>query len=381
MALINDIALLRSQKVFVVPETTKGTLAYPTAAHAVFPTNSVDLQQQPGYSESEEIMDTRSLIDEFRDATAAGSWSIDVYARPTAAGTVPVEGALIEAALGAKAVTPSTSVIYSLGKALASLSVWVQKGHALFFASGLTVNQLNFSASKSGGLKLSFSGGFMKRGWAGTSELKAAASAGATNITVADADKYYTVDARIAVGSDTNSGSGYRVSAVSGNTLTISPALVSAASVNAVVAPHLPTPVVSGTPVQSRTMYAVINGVNVPVTALDFALSNNIAYLEDEISVEEYATDYSADKRSASGKVSVYFRREDLPRFKSGYSGDKVPLVINSGTDAGKRMQVTMPNVRLSVPALSGDREVKLDIDYKALATSAGEDEVSFKYY
>ena len=386
MSLNNRLAKAREHTIFAVKETTRGTLAFPSATDLVVPAGNGTIGQVPTYTDSEEIVDSRSLMDQFRDALPAGDWSLPMYMRPGAAGGSPQGSALFESLFGAKAVVSDTSVTYSLAKELPSFSLWLKYGDTVFFAKGATADMAKFASAKKGAVKWDFSGKFMARGWCGTDELAVAIDYVATPITsvvVKDAKKY-TVGARIKIGTDDNTAAGFTVTAVDydTDTLTISPGISSDQPIDAVVAPFLPAGTVIGEPVEARTLAVSLdNGATTTkITSFDLTITNNVQYLEEEIGDEETPTDYVEDQRSVKGNMGLLLRRDDLAYFYDGLlPGQYKEMEITCGDDAvaGKLITLAMGKVRLTVPTIEPSAPtVKLATEFTALGT-VGEDEIS----
>lgn len=108
-----EIGLARKHKVFVVEEVTAGTLVFPASANLVLPAGNATINQNPEFSNSEELRDTLDIIDQFSNARPAGSWSIPMYFRPDATlGNEPQGGILFESLQGS--VGASTFTIAAL---------------------------------------------------------------------------------------------------------------------------------------------------------------------------------------------------------------------------------------------------------------------------
>ncbi len=385
----NKIILAREHKIFVVPETTKGTLVFPANTNLVVPAGYGNIGQVPTYSDSEEIVDSRSLLAQFRDALPAGDWSLPMYLRPSgSAGVAPQGGALFKALFGAENIVASTSVTYALAKQLPSFSIWCKYGDTVFFASGATADQAKLGISKKGALKFDMSGKFMTMGWCGTDELATAITYVATpitSVTVKDAKKY-CVGGKIKIGADDNSGAGYLVTAVNQTTkvLTISPGISTSQTINTLVAPYLPTGAIVGDPVESRTTSVSFDGgsTTIKIKGMDLSIGNGIQYLEDEISSVENPTDYVEGQRSVSGSVTLQMRRDDLSYFYDSIAAGQVAnLKISCGeATAGKRASITMGKARIKAPNMNpSSPTVELKMDITALGTN-GEDEISMLF-
>lgn len=386
MSILNRLALSREHVIFAVKETTKGTLAFPAATDLVIPAGNGNIGQVPTYTDNEEIVDSRSLMGQFRDALSAGTWSLPMFMRFGAVGASPQGSALLESQFGSKTIVASTSVTFGLAKILPSFSLWIKYGDAVFFASGATSNQAKLAVAKKGAVKWDLSGQFMAMGWCGTDELSEAIDYIATPITaipVKDAKKY-TVGGKIKIGTDDNAGLGYAVTAsnVTTNILTITPGIETDQAADTVVAPFLPTGTIIGEPVEARTFQVSLDGgaTAKKITSLDLTFENGIQYQEEEISDEENPTDYVEGNRSVKSSLTLLMRRDDLGLFYDGrQDGVYKDVEISFGDDAtaGKLATITMPKSRLTAPAITPTAPtVKLNMELPALGTT-GEDEIS----
>jgi len=385
----NKVAVRRDHEVFVVPETTKGTLVAPAAGNYIIPVGLAAMNQSPSFTDSEEIQNTRDIMDRFQDRMPAGEWSFPIYCRPSgAAGTAPMEKELLEALFGTETIVGATSVTYTQAIEKPSVSIWVKNDHTVFFASGATVSSARFSVATKGALKIDLSGKFMQMGIVGTQDLAAAAIATATTGTVDDASCYsvggkiefYDVSAGTV---DDNSGAGYTISGVNTttNVLTFTPGLADGFDIDDTVRPWLPTGTVVGSPVENRKTTASINSVSTNVKKFDISVEDPAAYLEDEITTSDYVEDYVEDTRKISGSIGLVFRANDAKYFIDNVAGANIPLSLVVGTTAGSIVTISMPNCSLDVPKTQDSSPtVALDIPFVALGNTTGEDSMSIAF-
>lgn len=382
----NRIAISREQQIFVVKETTRGTLKAPTATGLIIAAGEGTIKQQPSFTNSSEIRNSRDILNRFQDRTPPGDWSIPLYASPSgSAGTAPQEDVLMECLFGKKTVNAGVSVVYSLAMLKSSFSIWIKKGHTVFNASGATVGSGKTALATKDGTKLDFSGKFMKMGWAGEDALASAAIIGATTITVGDARKY-TVGSMIefvegtAVKNNTNAGYKVSIANTSTNVLTITPGLEEALDNASIVRGWLPTGTEVGTPLESRKGSAELDTVPFNVQSMDVNISDEPKYLEDEITTSGYAEEYAEDERQVSGTLAVYFRQDDVGFFSDGLNNVEKELTMVVGNVAGSIMEWNMERVSLSVPDVtSSSPTLALSIPYMALGTD-GEDSIEVTY-
>ncbi|MFH1033598.1 MAG: phage tail tube protein [Pseudomonadota bacterium] len=379
---IADLGLARENLAFVKLESAFGDLAAFVATDAVAALGPPSVSQPLSFSDSEEVVESRSLITRFRDKTPAGKWSLDLYSRPSgAAGTPPVEGVLLECLLGDKAVNAGVSVIYTPALALPSFSFASALGHTTRFAAGCLVESGKLSIVSKGGIKWSFSGPCRQVMQAG----KASTVAGSTATVVkleAGGAKLFDVGARVRVGDDTNTGAGYTVTAFDevADSITVTPALASAPAVDVLVRGYLPTPTLAGHPLEGRLGSALFDAVGISITSADLTITNKLDMLEDEVTPDDFPSGYVPGMRSVKGDLSLYFLRRYLGHFRQAKNQADVLVTLGGGQVAGSILTVTTPKGRLDTPEISGSGDRLMSkLPYTALA-GAGEDEISIAF-
>lgn len=385
--LTNAIGIAADQICFAVLETVKGTLVFPSNANTVIATAGyVEMSQNPSFTDSDEVTNSRDVLNRFQDQVPAGSWNVPIYARPSgSAGTAPMGDVFFESLFGTKTTTTSTSVAYTQDMYKPSFSLWSKRGHTVFFAKGAVCQKLSLSATNKGGAKFDLSGGFMSMGWAGSDEVATAAIAGATTVVVSDAKKF-TVGARIwnETKNQTNTAAGFEITAVNygTNTLTISPALPTGGwSQYDLVSGYLPTTGTAvGEPLEGKQIAITFDSVAAKVQSLSFDVDDGVKFMEDEISAQHYPTDYMEMIRNISGNISMYFRTNDVKYFYDGLNNNQIPVVITVGDTAGSILTISMTKTELEFPApKAAAPAINLDVKYKALGTN-GEDSCSMTW-
>lgn len=382
----NNTATARIQSVFVMKETTKGTLVPPTNSGLIVVAGMATLNQQPSFTNSSNVRNSRDILERFQDKTPPADWSIPVYVTPSGtAGTAPQEDVLLESLMGAKTVNAGVSVVYSPALTKPSFSLFIKKDHTVLYCAGCTVGSAKFNLATKDGAKLEMSGQGMKMGWTGTDETASLIAESATSIPVLDAKKF-TVGSLIEfVESDVvknNSDAGYAVTAVntSTNTLTIADGAEEELASGSVVRGWLPAGTEVGSPLESRKGYAQIDSSNFSVQSMDCSISDTPKYLDDEITQSGYVEDYAETERSVSGTAKIYFRRDDVAYFHDGLNNVSRELDMVTGDTAGSIVTINTTNTSLSVPSIEeADPTVALSIPYQALGTD-GEDSITITY-
>jgi len=378
----NTIAIAREQEVFVVAEVTKGTPVAASASDLIVAAGFGSVTQQPTFTDSPEIVNSRDILERFQDQIPAGDWSFPIIARPSGtAGTAPNGDVLYESLMGTKTTTSGTSVAYSPALTKPSFTIWLKKGHTVFFATGCTVGKADLKIEPKGAVTWSMSGNFMQLGFAGTDALDGTASAADTDITVDDAKKF-TVNSMIQLANDDNSGAGYKVTAVntSTNVIDISPALAVGDSDGAAVTGFLPTGSQTSSPLENRNSVVKIASSTLPVKSASLSITDQPFYIDDEISDDDYPVDYVETQRDIPVDLELYFRENDLKYFHDGLEGNEQAIEILCGSTTGTIMSVTGSKCVLSVPAVTEtDPTISLSMPAKILGTN-GEDSLTITF-
>ncbi len=381
------LAKSREQKIFAVAETTIGTLAPPIAAsQLIIGAGAAEVSQQPSFTDSPEIMNTRDTIERFEDMMPAGDWSIKMLARPSGtAGTVPQGSVILKSLFGTETPVEDTSITYSQAIEKPSFTLWVKRGHTVFFLTGCTCNKAEVEITNKGAVEFTLSGQGMKRGWAGRDTLSADEAAGQTEISVNNPERF-CIGARIynKTKSDDNSDAGYAVTAIdtSGGTITIGTAVPSGGwSSGDVIEGWLPDGAEVGAPIEARDVTVSINSTSTSVKSAKITIDDGVKYLDDELTTSGYVEAFAEDIRSITGTIDQRFRQDKLNQFYDAIQGTTtVPIVITCGSTAGSIMTISMPQVSLEVPSLTDNAPViDMTTNFKALGSS-GEDSMTIAF-
>lgn len=379
---ITDLALARENISFVKLESAFGALAAFAATDAVAALGPPSVSQPLSFSDSEEVVNSRSLIARFRDKTPAGKWSLDLYSRPSgAAGTPPVESVPLECLLGKKTVNAGVSVVYSPALNLPSFSFGNRLGHSTRFAAGCLVESGKLSITAKGGIKWSFSGPCRQVMQAGKATTIAGSTTTVLNLEAGEA-KLFDVGARVQVDAANNTGAGYTVtdSDEVADTIAITPALAQAPASGVTVQGYLPTPTLAGAPLEGRLGSAQFDNVAVSITSADLTITNKLNMLEDEVTPDDFPSGYVPGARGVKGDLSLYFLRKYLGHFRQSRDQADVAVTLGGGTVAGSILTITNTHGRLDTPEISANNDTLMEkLPYTALG-SVGEDEISIAY-
>jgi len=381
----NSIALAREQEIFAVAETTKGTLVFPAATDFIIGAGFAGIGQQPSFSKSKEVVDSRDVLARIMDRFKAGEWEIPIYARPSGAlGTKPMAAVLFKGLMGTETVNAGVSVVYSQAKEKPSFSLWVRKDHTVFFARGCTVSKMAVGLQTEGNVELTFEGGLMELGWIGTDDTTATEPITETAIAVTDAKKFIAggrVQFRLAAGTVYDSA-GYTISSVNyiTNVVTISPGLEAEVASGSTIEPFLPSGSTTSYPISAAACKAQVGGVDTSVTVYSYEITDPVSYLEREITSSGFPESYVEGQRDITGELGFLFRRDDLHYFYDGRNDNKLDLKMVCGTVAGKIMEINTPYSSVNIPEHEEvDETIETKLDFLAVG-SAGEDSATITF-
>jgi len=98
---MTEFALANQETLFVVAETTKGTLKVPAGANRVYSIEPVDLGQERELIEDAQIRAGASNLPSIKARLMVGEWSFSTYVKASGTkGTAPEADVLFTALLG-----------------------------------------------------------------------------------------------------------------------------------------------------------------------------------------------------------------------------------------------------------------------------------------
>jgi len=294
------------------------------------------------------------------------------------AGTAPMGGVLFKSLQGLETISPATSVTYAQAKEKPSFTIWMKKGHTVFFGTGACAESGKLSMSTTGGAKVDFSGGFMVRGWVGTDAVAGAVSAD-TEVIVDDAKKFIA-GGYVQIGSDTNTDAGYKIVSVDYDTDTLTMADSITCDDGAVIKGFLPTFTPVGSVLENKDTTISFDGSTKALKSTDVTINSPVAWQTDEITSSGYVEEYVEDQRNITFSPSVLFRENDLSYFYNATQNVKTAVIISIANGAGKTCTINLPYVELEVPQVqSSSPTVSLTISGTALGDT-GEDSATIVF-
>jgi len=390
-------ALGRNRKFYAVDETTFGTFVKPTGGDAV-KVLSASFDPSQERKNREDSRATRSHIaDDQIDGKKAASWSVEAYLIPSGDATnsttiVPDIDQLLTKALGTGTATSSPSkMTYSLNsnQDLGSLTL-VQHFNETFMEAltGCYVNSMTLSIAGGEEPKLSFEGGssgtFIPTTTSSTTGASTATVDGSGSGTTVDVQsgegKNFKVGSVIKVGSDDNGGAGYEVTGISGDQLTVGTSITSYTDLDAVV-PFAPDETVAGQPIAGILGSLTVDGSSFPITSFEVTVTNNMKAIEDE-AYQAGTTDYVPGFRDVTGSLSIRCRRDLAIEIGKRPDFTNRNVVVTCGSATGATVTTTLARCQFQVSGVETPQsdEVVIPLEFKALASTAGDNEITIAF-
>ena len=334
---------------------------------------------------------SRSALEQITGKKSA-TWSVESYVLPSGtAGTAPDLGPLFKGAMGTETVSGGTRVTYSLNTSqdLGSFSL-TQFFNETFMETltGCYVNSMTISVAGGEEPKVTFEGESSGLYIPTTTSPSAAQlTAGESTATVDGSGTGTSFDVHagegenfkpgsvISVGSDTD----LVVTAVSNDTITVDSSITFTDDDE--VKPFAPTETVAGSPIAGILGSLTLAGNSLPITSFEVTVANNNKGIADEAFVAG-TSDYVPGFRDVTGSLSIRCRRDLAIEIGKRLDFGTQAIVVTCGDTAGKKLIVEIDDAEFEVAAVDTPQsdEVVVPMNFRALATSAGEDEIVIKF-
>jgi hypothetical protein len=385
-----DVASEKGEVIYVALQTDIDTFSMPTTSGTVFVTSSPEFEQKTINAENSEITD--SLGEEPGEFAGynMGDWKITTNFK--ASGTAGVESPIHSLLLAAYGRTENTGPdvrYYHYRKDLDPiqfLSVVVKKHFEVKYITGAYVNSMEVKVEKGKIQTVSYSGKFKKEVRAGRAKLLSDINGTTTptnTIPFESAEEYkrIDVDSYVVIGTDDNSGTGFKVTAVAPatNTMTIDPQIATDQSAGAVIKGFTPVATKAGKNITSRFAWLKINTGDagdraIGITDGTYKLENNFKALDEQVSDSDFNGDATTDTRKVSLDITKYFNPEDTGDPFDIKNTTDITGELNIGKTAGSSLSIPFVKLRLVESKESGSPEKKKGKTFKA-HPDTGDDE------
>ena len=334
---------------------------------------------------------SRSALEQITGKKSA-TWSVESYVLPSGtAGTAPDLGPLFKGAMGTETVSGGTRVTYSLNtnQDLGSFSL-TQFFNETFMETltGCYVNSMTISVAGGEEPKVTFEGESSGLYIPTTTSPSAAQlAAGESTATVDGSGTGTSFDVHAGEGENFKPGSVISVAsdtdlvvtAVSNDTITVDSSITFTDDDE--VKPFAPTETVAGSPIAGILGSLTLAGNSLPITSFEVTVANNNKGIADEAFVAG-TSDYVPGFRDVTGSLSIRCRRDLAIEIGKRLDFGTQAIVVTCGDTAGKKLIVEIDDAEFEVAAVDTPQsdEVVVPMNFRALATSAGEDEIVIKF-
>jgi hypothetical protein len=384
-----DVASEKGEVIYVTLQSDIDTFLMPTTSGTIFVTSSPEFEQKPLMAENQEVTD--SLGEEPGEFAGynMGDWKISTNFKSS--GTAGVESPIHSLLLAAYGRTENTGpdVRYRHYRKdldpIQFLSVVVKKHFETKYITGAYVNSLEVKVEKGKIQTIGFSGKYKKEVRAGRAKLLSDIDGTVTPVTsipfeAAESYKRIDVDSYVVVGTDDNSGTGFKVIAVeTTNTMTIEDGVTTEQSAGAIIKGFTTVATKSGKNITSRFAWLKINtgeagNRTVGVTDGTYKIENNFKALDEQVSDSDFNGDATTDTRKVGFDITKYFNPEDTGDPFDIKNTTDITGELNIGKTAGNSVTFTLSKLRLIESKESGSPEKKKGKTFKA-HPDTGDDE------
>lgn len=372
----SKIASTEGELIFAAIQPGPGQITMPTSSNTIYCTAAPTVTQKPRIAENKEKRNTLDTQSGKVCAMHIGDYKFQTHLVVSGTkGELPNIHPLFLAAYGRYTVNAGTNVTYEhyqVNKDYVRLTVLVKKEFETQLLGDVVVNTLAVKSTACALQLVDWDGYFLIKYRAGTGHLNAAIDGTSTPVTAIvlktkKEAETYDPGAVINIGTDTNSGAGFKITAVDVDTktLTIEDGVTTIQDADAEVVGWTPVEVASGYQIDGGFGDFVLDeggeGASpVQIVSADYTLKNNIQKIEDERgSSTGYVGKYGTGKREVTFNTDSYLTIDELSAEYHLKNQSQITVELNMGAEDGKKAQVVLPNLRLTDVTESGDQQKK----------------------
>ena len=392
---IQEIYVLgRESRNVTMAETALATFIQPTPGGS-FVAKKIEIKPSREDEDRRFTSAQRSLL-EVVEGNYKHEWSASIELLPRGGALPPDARQFLRCGFGSETIGGS-SVTYGLSAAQTGplpFQLWCENAGLLGrMAKGCFVEELKFAVANDSYPMFDASGFFAVYAEAGRATATANIATAATSFTPTPTNDHwkFDVDAIIQIGTDNNSGTGYRITAINRTSglITFSPALAGAGG-SAQVLPYTPFAFgasgsgAGGSPIPTFRNTATIGGVSLLFAGCDVSIKHNWSEVRP-VGNQSFA-DANPGYREVSGTIKGWGRATELRQFayaksSPGTAVNRQTFVLTMGDTAvgSFRAVMTINNMQLNMSGIdtSNDQEGLLEIPFKCFpTTSTAENEI-----
>lgn len=389
-------ALGRNRRFYVSEEPTFGQFSKPSGDDAAKVTKAtfspaverkLRSDSRQGRSHSEMITGKQTV-----------GFSVEGYLIPYgSAPAAPDIGPLVKGAMGIETAT-AQAVVYSLssGQTLPSFTM-AQEFNELFSEAvgGAFVNSMGISISGGDEPKVTFEGeaayyiattSSPSDAGVGTTATIAASGSGSTFTVQTGEGKNFYPGSVVKIGTNPNNAN-VEIAVVNHatDTLTASVAIPGGFTAGDAIVPYVPDEVTHGSPI-AGILGSLQLGVPgelavIPITKFDVKLTNNNKGISDE-SFAPGVSGFIPGLRDVTGSLTIRCRHDLAVEIPKRLSHVPQAIVVACGEVSGSIVEISIPRAEFEVAAVDAPEsdEVMIQLAFRALASAAGEDELTVTF-
>jgi len=372
----NKIASTDAERIFVAIQPAKGQAVIPATTDTIYLTSAPTVTQEPRIAPNNEKRNTLDQQEGEVCARHIGEWKFQTHL--VVSGTKGVESnihPLLLSAYGRHTINAGTNVIYEhyrIKKDFVYLTVLIAKELETLLLTDVVVNTLSIKSTACALQLVDYDGYFLSKYRAGTGRLDVGIDGTTTPVTeivlkTKKEAQTYDPGAYINVGTDNNSGTGFKITAIEidTKTLTIEEGVTTIQDADAEVVGWTPIEIASGYRIDGGFGDFILDqggeGASpVQIVSAEYTLKNNIQKIEDERgSSTGYIGKYGTGKREVTFRTDSYLTIDELSAEHHLKNRTQITIELNMGAEEGKKAKIEIPNLRLTKVTESGEQQKK----------------------
>lgn len=380
--------------IWTAVQPDEDTITLPTASNCILLTAPGEFTQKSKIAKNEEMRSTKGRKAGKNVGSQIGTWKITPNLKLSGtAGELSNIHPLLLSLWGNNTVNTGVDVQYTHykdGDDLVFLTILEKKDFGNVLYKSCIVNTGDFPVKAAAEfLKCDYAGFYKSEHHAGyatlASDIDGTGSA-VTAIPLAETNAYedYDVGAIIVVNDDDNGGQGHEITAIDEgtNTLTITPGVTSIQTTGAPIKPWAPPAVDQDESIVAQYAwyerdFGRDQGKKLGFSEYTFKVDNKFEGKDDQVDFYGTVFHVTAGDREVTINPTSYFTADQKPLRYYLNKNTKIPMTFQIGKEAGKIIQVILPDVRIEDRSETKDKAQKVGITCGCYEEN-GDDESTF---
>jgi hypothetical protein len=289
-----------------------------------------------------------------------GTFAMQTYVKPQAAGTSPDITALLKAAMGKETIVGGTSVAYTLSDTedLISLQGMLHvEGHWQKKFNGGVVEQMKITIPSNGKPTFEFTGSIARAGFVKRDVCSATEPGAETSIAIADASRGSVKEpCEMIFDTDNNAGAGYLVTAhdwtAGAATFTVSPGLAVGVTAGDDILPFAPAQTTGGTVIAAVNNTLTFGALSLGFISCTVTVNTGLALQDEEGSSDRSVGIVRKSKRMIETEWQFYVKDTNAGNtalFGLAHEGFTHDVDLTVGNSSENQMKLSWPKARLDI--------------------------------